>query len=1065
MRTGVPMKKCAIFAALTAGALVQISSASDSSLSADQFEFFERKIRPVLVAECYECHAAEKQKGGLSLNSRAGLLKGGDSGPAIVPGDPEKSLLIGSIKHLDPDLKMPKKAPKLDEPVIADFVAWIKMGAPDPRSEPDLQRPIADASWSRTLAARRQWWCFQPLANLTPPQPKNGRWSQHPVDRFLLARMEERQCSPAAAADSHALVRRLSFAITGLPPTYDEVQRFVRAAEVDRQSAVAEAVDRLLASPAFGERWARHWMDLVRYAETYGSEHDYLNPYAWRYRDYLIRAFNADLPYDRFVQEQIAGDLLEPRWNRALELNEARLGTAWHRMIESYATPVDVKREEVSVIDWQIEALGKTFLGLTIQCARCHDHKFDPISAKDFYGLYGVFASTRPILNILDDPRKLTAHDIELLQLKDQLRQALALRWADDLLPARLEAALKRQTKDVFQPLRALAKPSDFEAAWHTFTKRYFEETRSKPEFLLFADFTRGELGGWRASGPGLPDKPAVPGSLSLGSGDLIVRAIQPAGFFSDTISERHAGSLRSPEFIIEKTAVSVLASGSGKARLRLVIENFQNDLLLFSGVNPDLDSSAPRWITMPIKPQWIGCRARVELLTRDDKTCVGHTMDQAAWAKTDGRSSFGIQQVVFHDGAPPARPPPLPVAFMRTTPKSWSEFIVQLAQTARAALARWAQATATDEDACMLQALLEAGVLKNSRDGEGKVGDLVAQFRTLEQKIPLPTRAPGVCDDGYGYDSPLFPRGDHTHPAAGVPRHFPEVLGGASLAGPGSGRLALAREITRRDNPLTARVMVNRIWQHLFGRGLVGTPDNFGKMGEKPTHPELLDYLTHKFMDDDWSVKRLIRHIVTSHVWQLSAEPSLDAFERDPGNDLLSHANARRLDGEAIRDAMLAVAGNLQSDHCGPGVRLFYRTQIDPDKQPPAGPIDGEGRRSIYLEARRLFPSDFLAVFDAPKPNIFTGRRSETNVPAQSLTLMNDPFVHYQANVWAKRVLGLELAPEQRVTRMYVEAFARVPAEKELASAMTYVNQRPDDAWRDLAHALFNMKEFIYPR
>jgi hypothetical protein len=333
-------------------------AAEESGLKPAQLDFFEKKIRPVLVAECYECHAAEKQKGGLRLDSRAGLLTGGDTGPAIVPGDPEKSLLITSIKQTDPDLKMPKKAPMLEPQIIADFVSWIKMGALDPRNEPDKTVAAGKgAAWPKVFALRKRWWCFQPVSQPALPTPKDRAWSDQPIDRFILAAMEKRGLSPAKDAEPHVIYRRLCFALTGLPPAPSDLAEFAKAASIDRRQAIVDATDRLLASPAFGERWARHWMDLVRFAETFGSEHDYLNPHAWRYRDYLIRAFNADLPYDRFVQEQIAGDLLAPRWNPDLKINEALLATAWQRMIESYATPVDVKREEISVIDWQIEAL------------------------------------------------------------------------------------------------------------------------------------------------------------------------------------------------------------------------------------------------------------------------------------------------------------------------------------------------------------------------------------------------------------------------------------------------------------------------------------------------------------------------------------------------------------------------------------------------------------------------------------------------------------------------------------------------------------------------------------
>jgi hypothetical protein len=674
---------------------------------------------------------------------------------------------------------------------------------------------------------------------------------------------------------------------------------------------------------------------------------------------------------------------------------------------------VDVKREEATVIDWQIENLGKTFLGLTIHCARCHDHKFDPISDEDFYALYGVFASTRPTLSILDDPATLTAHDAALTEQKEALRRALAAQWQRDLATRSAEDAVRND------PPKALPD-----------------------EHVLFADFTRGELAGWRITGPGLPQRPSPPGTLSLATGDTIVRAVQPAGYYSDAISERHGGSLRSPEFIIEKKNVSVLASGTGKARLRLVVENFQNDLLLFKQVNPDLESATPRWFTLKIKDQWLGRRARIELMTRDDKTCVGHTKDQVAWAKTDGRSAFGVQRVIFHDG--PA--PPLPKT-LQTDP--------------RAALAAWAAGRATDDDTRLLQDLLTAGMLTNKPNAT--LQPLVEKFRTTEAKIPIATRAPGVVDDGYACDSPLFPRGDHLQAGAPVPRRFLEVLGSAPLGATDSGRLALAREITRRDNPLTARVMANRIWLHLFGRGLVVSSDNFGKMGEKPTHPELLDHLATKFMADGWSVKSLIRYIVTSRTWQLSSTPPPGADKLDPNNDLLSHAHVRRLSGEQIRDAMLAVAGNLADGHTGPGVRPWYRTEIDPDKQPKPGPLDGDGKRSVYLEVRRNFPNDFLTTFDSPKPNTLTGRRSETNVPAQSLTLLNDPFVLHQARVWTERCAADR--EEDRIAKMYRAAFHREPTTAEIASAIAFLRSAETDPWPALAHAIFNMKEFIYVR
>jgi hypothetical protein len=356
------------------------------------------------------------------------------------------------------------------------------------------------------------------------------------------------------------------------------------------------------------------------------------------------------------------------------------------------------------------------------------------------------------------------------------------------------------------------------------------------------------------------------------------------------------------------------------------------------------------------------------------------------------------------------------------------------------------------------------AKLLPNDVPAGSTIAQLTGKFREVEKRIPIARRAAGVRDDCSGRDVPVLLRGEHLTPGEIVPRRMPTILGGSALADAKGDRLALAMELTRKDNPLTARVMVNRVWHHLFGRGLVSTPDNFGRMGSRPSHPELLDHLASKFMSEGWSVKRLIREIVMSSAWQTSADPPPGAMERDPGNLLLSHANTRRLEAESIRDALLAVAGNLDFSRGGPSIYHFYREAVDPDKQPPSGPIDGRGRRSLYLEVRRNFPGDFLTVFDFPRPNNPAGARSETNVPAQSITLLNDPFVLHQTQVWAKRVSSWKATDEARIARMYREAFGREATRAETQNALAFLEQS-GGKWGDLAHAMFNMKEFIYLR
>ncbi len=406
---------------------------------ADQVHFFENKIRPALIEHCYECHnSGGKAEGGLKLDFREGLLKGGDRGPAIVPGKAAESLLIQAIRHEQEDLRMPQAGPKLKPDVVADFVRWINQGAVDPRDKPPSSEELAKAtSWETTLERRKQWWSFQPLKPVEPPAA-DAPWS-HPVDRFLAAGWRAAKFSPTDVADRRTLIRRVTFALIGLPPKPEEIDQFVTDASPD---AYERLVDRLLASPRFGERWARHWMDWYRYAETHGSEGDPPIPHAWRYRDYLIRALNDDLPYDQLVREHVAGDLLpKPRLNATEGTNESALGIGHYRMVQHGYVPTDAEDELVRFTDNQIDTLSKAVLGVTLSCARCHNHKFDPLSQKDFYGWYGIMASCRPAIVTLDTPERRQRHQEELVTLKQAIKTRIADAWETSLdhLADRLE--------------------------------------------------------------------------------------------------------------------------------------------------------------------------------------------------------------------------------------------------------------------------------------------------------------------------------------------------------------------------------------------------------------------------------------------------------------------------------------------------------------------------------------------------------------------------------------------------------------------------------------------------
>ena len=920
------------------------------------------------------------------------------------------------------------------------------------------------------------------------------------------------------------MVRRLHFVLAGLPPSIEETESFVREFAQHPASSIGNRVDALLASPHFGERFARHWQDVVRYADTHGTEHDAFLPHAWRYRDWLIRGFNADLPYDQFVREHIAGDLLDkPRWSEGL--NQSLLASSWWRLVEFNQTPVDVKGEEVIVVDSQIDAMSKAFLGLTVSCARCHDHKFDPISQRDFQGLYSVLASTRTSMRVLDAPEKLHAQDAELAKLKTQIRSALATAWLKQI--EQWHAAMERgrprpQDTTNLPPAVAdagLRAPLEVEAARWRSAFAAAETNKSPLAPLLkalragdlqsppvasvvaterrlqvagkFADFTTGSDNGWFATGDFARHSPAGDFALAT-TGPNTLSAIYPAGRYSHLLSDKHSGTFRSPNFTLTNKFVAVLVTGDNNARIRLVIENFQGDSLLFTQVTPKLtDRSALRWVTLPIRATWRGRRAYLELTPRDDFPYLGIVKD-AAKLPTDGRSAAGIAKVIIHDGEKLPEPPAWPAELDGArTPTSGVAFIA----AARGAVEAWQAGKCDDAQANFLNGLLRLGLLENTssqvgqrvspdlhlpasaqavadsqKDRRDALSYLIARYRELEARVPIPTRIVAVSDEAPAFETPFFTRGDHAKPGEPVPRQFLAAFGATPYRSAQSGRRELAEDIVR--NPLTARVMVNRLWHHVFGAGLVRSTDNFGQLGEEPSHPELLDWLASEFVAQGWSVKAMLRLMLTSRAFALGAEASPDGASRDPDNRLLSHAPLRRLDAESIRDAILTASGRLDRTMFGPGVPVIVPPSQRDDYTPVEGPLDGRGRRSLYLEVRRNHPSPFLFAFDQPKPAAPVGRREATNVPAQSLTLLNDAFALEQAGHLAARALDQPGDTPARVRWLYAATLSRPATDAEVTRATAFLTEQAtahggdeQKAWHDLGHAFFNLKEFLYLR
>ncbi len=780
----------------------------------EQAAFFEKKIRPVLAAQCYGCHSGKvkEPKGGLALDTPAAIRRGGASGPLLVPGRPEESLLVRALRH--EGLKMPPGKP-LPAGAIADFEQWIRTGAAVPAAPAPSQ--------GIDLEQGRRFWAFQPPRLSPPPVVRDTAWPRGDVDRYVLAALEAKELRPVGEADRGAWLRRVTFDLTGLPPAPEEADAF----RADRSpDADGKVVDRLLASPAYGERWGRHWLDVARFAESSGKEQNVLYPHAWRYREWVIRSFNADKPYDRFLREQIAGDRLPA--GSPTERAELQVATGYLALgPKSHNTPNPLQFR-ADLADEQIDAVSQGMLGLTVACARCHDHKFDPIPTRDYYALAGIFMSTQTLFGGV--PAAQTRQVSPLVEIPDQAEAATGPR----LLP-RERAALQLQIDGLRRERQAL-----------------LQEARQKPE--------------------------------------------------------------------------------GGTAR--------GNPRLLFTG-------------------------ARISILER--------TLENFHEDGTARRLAMGAQD--------------------------------------------W-----------------------------GRTGDM-----------------------------PLLQRGELDRAGPKVPRGFLTVMTDGPAPGikKGSGRLELAEWIASPRNPLTARVMVNRVWLHLFGRGLVPTPNNFGVTGQPPTHPELLDYLALRFVEGGWSVKKLVRELVLSRTYRLASTHDARAYAADPDGALYWRMPKRRLEAEAIRDAMLAASGDLDRS----AVPYTVVSRFDGPAQPliRSGALNAESRqRSVYLPVVRDQVSEALAVFDFAEPSLVVGEREDTTVPSQALFLMNSPFVLGQSEKMAERLLRESASEAERVSLAFRLALGREPSAGEREAAGTFFRRFPPPAdasgpdavrapWAAFCQALFASAEFRY--
>jgi len=860
--------RCTFIVALAAlGGWVPAFASTDHGI-----EFFEQKIRPLLVERCYECHSADakKLKGGLLLDTKEGVLKGGDTGPAIVPGEPEKSLLIKAVRYGSEELQMPPKNKKLSAEQIADLEEWVKIGAPDPRTSTAGRAP------SR---ASTDHWAFK-LIKPVPLSPiHNTRWIKSPVDTFVLAKLEEKGIAPNPATDKRTLIRRASFDLLGLPPTPEEVDEFI--ADKSPQ-AFDRLVDRLLDSPHYGERWARYWLDIARYADTKGYvfEEERRYAFAYTYRDYVIRAFNEDLPFDRFLTEQLAADLL-PLGDDKRSLAALGYLTLGRRFLNN----------QPDIIDDRIDVVTRGMLGLTVSCARCHDHKFDPIPTKDYYSLYGVFQSCnepaeKPLLGTAALPPKYPEYLKELDKRKKELEDF-------------------REAKEI-----------EVRTKLHSQVGEYL---------LVVHDSTKDD-------------------------------------------GDKREGLAR------ERKLSPMVAS-----RWRSTLEKSKDN---------------------PIFAEWF---AAVESKSTDKiKEAVDHYNKLFADVDKQWRESLAKDKDA------------------KALPEERSEALRQFL---------YGPDAATQVEGRALTRLLDTPAQQKIRALQRKVDELDATHPGA------PPRAMVLVDNATPAIPHIFVRGNANNPGPEVPRQFLSLIAGENRKPfeKGSGRLELAQAIASKDNPLTARVLVNRVWMYHFGAPLVRTTSDFGLRSEPPSHPELLDYLAREFMNNGWSIKKLHRLIMSSSTYQLSSAHNPSAAKIDSQNQLLWRMNRRRLDFEAMRDTFLAVAGRIDYAIGGRPVELTSE---------PLTP-----RRTVYGFVERQNLPGMFRTFDFASPDTSSPQRFSTTVPQQALFLMNSPFIVQQAKELADRdEIKAARTEDERVQVMYRIALNRGPDADELRLAKEFLAVQSDE-------------------
>jgi cytochrome c553 len=1113
-------------------------SANATQTEADQRQHFEKQIRPLLAEHCWSCHGPESAESELRLDSLDGLLEGGSRGPAVVPGQPEKSLMISAVNHAD-RLQMPPKL-KLPPAEVAVLVNWVRDGAywPDARAVEKPER-VRKVTPDVLRDEDRQFWAFQPVRRAPLPEVQDASWARGPSDMFIRQRLEQEQLSPVAAADSATLLRRAAFDLLGLPPAPDDRDDFWKDPEQDRFDRL---LDRLLASPRYGERWGRHWLDIARYGDSNGLDENLAFANAFRYRDYVVRSLNRDKPYDQFVREQIAGDLIfDPAATTEATAVQSDpfdplIATGFLALGAKMLAEDDPLKMQMDIVDEQVDTVGKAFMGLTLGCARCHDHKYDPLSMSDYYALAGIFKSTKTMENF----SVVAKWQERPLATPDQIAQLSQIQTRIDSQQKKLDQQIAALNQEILAEVRKHSDAYLLAAAaqiWQERTRRSIGTvlgiaatpqpttpavepaagSATTVQVVEAESYQRGNaLKHFQGYGEGIGV------ILSNGNGGWHAEydlSVPEAGWYQ--LEVRYAAAASRPtelsingklvrsDALREVTGswnpdtqkwhvegVFELQSGMNLVRLSRFEPLPHIDKILIAKVDRVLDVAAlfaaeSATVAPDDKPASIELKAAFvdqwrRRLEKAEAESEGPLKDWGAWLVTSKRPDF------------------------RATEESARGLAALAAQTGRRLVAteqQWQEllATAASEQAAVPKELPDADgesyrkLLYNSMPGSplatpSTIEEYYAaplkesirrdrdELQQLRQSLPKLPETMAVAE-GTLEDLPIHLRGNHTSLGKErIPRRFPRILdtdSPSTLTPSQSGRLDLARWLTRSDHPLTSRVVVNRIWIGHFGDGLVRSADNFGRLGDRPSHPELLDWLAQRLLDRGWSLKSLHRELMQSATYQLSAENHAAAQLRDPDNRWHWHHARRRLEAEAIRDSILAVADTLDLRMEGsllPTANRAYVTStanVNPQ-------IYDSPRRTIYLPVVRSALYDVLQAFDFAEPSVLNGKRDATTVAPQALFMLNSTVVAEQARAVASQLMRQPSQHDpQRLEWLYQKVLGRAPRERERTAATHFLQvyatnlerSEPDlsnDArslrvWQAVCRSLIASNEFVY--